>query len=145
MLYPFCSLNFFLRLVAWVCLRNPKECPSTLLRLFFRTFATWKWPKPVTLMPIQSEPPNGVPPMTVWNPNINPRDARHIMPIVTPAYPSSKSRSISFSPAMLYTDKHLTVRDLSASELNVQCWASAAPTFPRRNGPGSLAFREARG
>ena len=74
-------------LVAWVCQRHPKKPPPDLLRIFFRTFATWKWPNPVTLIPIQSDPPEGLPVMKVWDPGSNPRDARHLMPIITPAYP----------------------------------------------------------
>ena len=85
------GVNFAI-LVAWICMRHPKQKPSTLLRIFFRTFAMWKWPSAVTLTPIQSQPPPGVPPMPVWNPKANPRDGLHLMPIITPAYPSSKSR-----------------------------------------------------
>jgi poly(A) polymerase len=84
------GINFAI-LVAWVCMQYPKEKPSTLLRLFFRIFSMWQWPAAVTLSPVQIDPPQGVPPMPVWNPKTNPRDGRHVMPIITPAYPSSKS------------------------------------------------------
>ena len=30
-------------------------------------------------------------PLQLWNPNINPRDGAHIMPIITPNYPSMNS------------------------------------------------------
>lgn len=83
------GVNFAI-LVARVCKLHPEQRPSTLLRIFFRAFATWRWPMPITLGPIQTDPPAGVPSMPVWNPEENPRDARHIMPIITPAYPSSK-------------------------------------------------------
>lgn len=65
--------------------------PYLLLRSFFREFAKWRWPAPVTLVPIADQPPPGVAPLPVWNPNLNPRDGRHIMPIITPAYPSMNS------------------------------------------------------
>jgi poly(A) polymerase len=64
--------------------------PSLLLRLFFREFANWRWPTPVTLVPFADQPPPGVAPLPVWNP-LNPRDGRHLMPIITPAYPSMNS------------------------------------------------------
>lgn len=34
------GINFAI-LVAWVCKKHPESNPSTLLRIFFRTFAMW--------------------------------------------------------------------------------------------------------
>ena len=39
--------------------RNPDEFPSRLLQIFFRTFANWKWPVPVSLSKQQNNPPAG--------------------------------------------------------------------------------------
>jgi poly(A) polymerase len=39
--------------------RNPDELPSRLLQIFFRTFANWKWPVPVSLSKQQNNPPAG--------------------------------------------------------------------------------------
>jgi len=61
------------------------------LVLFFDCYSKWKWPKPVTLVPPLKTPPNGVSPMSVWNPQKNHRDGSHLMPILTPAYPSMNS------------------------------------------------------
>eukprot|EP00339_Tiarina_fusa_P026499 CAMPEP_0116998696 /NCGR_PEP_ID=MMETSP0472-20121206/1680_1 /TAXON_ID=693140 ORGANISM="Tiarina fusus, Strain LIS" /NCGR_SAMPLE_ID=MMETSP0472 /ASSEMBLY_ACC=CAM_ASM_000603 /LENGTH=605 /DNA_ID=CAMNT_0004697931 /DNA_START=47 /DNA_END=1864 /DNA_ORIENTATION=+ len=84
------GVNFAI-LVAWVCKRNPNDEPFDLLKKFFRTFASWKWPMPVTLAPIQRDPPDGIPSLGVWDPESNPRDRHHLMPIITPAYPSMNS------------------------------------------------------
>jgi poly(A) polymerase len=81
-------------LVAFVCrtYRGKYKTPSVILRAFFRTFAEWKWPTPVLLVPLQNVPPTGdVPLLPGWNPVTNPRDYRHLMPIITPAYPSMNS------------------------------------------------------
>jgi len=78
-------------LVSFICMRNKEASPPQLLRIFFITFSKWKWPKPVTLVPILHNPPSGVMPLQVWNPTINPRDGAHLMPIITPAYPSMNS------------------------------------------------------
>jgi poly(A) polymerase len=78
-------------LVAWICKRHPNHQPASLLRVFFRKFATWQWPNPVLLCPVEEDPPKGVAPMKVWNKT---RDSHHILPIITPVYPSSKLRSL---------------------------------------------------
>ncbi|KAL9189061.1 hypothetical protein ACHAXT_011551 [Thalassiosira profunda] len=76
-------------LVCWVCKRNPNAPPSKLLLLFFRTFAQWRWPQPVLLS--KATQPTGVQPLPVWDPKTNFRDAKHLMPIITPCYPPMNS------------------------------------------------------
>ena len=77
-------------LVAKVAQKFPKHPPSSLLRIFFQFYATWSWPNPVMLVDVQQEPPAGCTRMPVWDASNNVRDARHLMPILTPVYPSSK-------------------------------------------------------
>ncbi|KAL7554996.1 hypothetical protein ACHAWF_018954 [Thalassiosira exigua] len=77
-------------LVCWVCKRNPDAPASQLLHLFFRTYASWKWPSPVMLSK-QRHPPKGVQPLPIWDPQENYRDAKHLMPIITPCYPQMNS------------------------------------------------------
>jgi len=77
-------------LVCWVFKRNLNAPASKLLHLFFRTFANWKWPSPVRLSN-QQRPPDGVNHLSTWNPRENFRDAKHLMPIITPCYPSMNS------------------------------------------------------
>lgn len=81
-------------LVAFVCrnYQGKKKSAPSLLRSFFFAFASWKWPNPVLLTPIQDKPPSdSVPYLPAWNPVVNPRDGLHVMPIITPAYPSMNS------------------------------------------------------
>jgi len=85
------GINFAI-LVAWICKRHPGEKPTTLLRLFFQTYSIWEWPLPLSLTPVQREPPPGViGSIPIWDPQINPRDALHLMPILTPTYPAMNS------------------------------------------------------
>lgn len=57
-----------------------------------------KWPTPVSLCPVQRDPPEGIQvSMPVWDPDKNPRDAKQLMPILTPAYPSSKFQDELYS------------------------------------------------
>lgn len=79
-------------LVARIAMEHPMARAPQLLRLFFQTYSRWKWPEPVTLGPILTEPPPGnIPKMTAWDPSTNPRDGLQICPIITPAYPSMNS------------------------------------------------------
>ena len=84
-------------MVAYVCKRFPKQAPSTLLSTFFKVFATWNWPKPVMLVNDNGTAIGttaGV--MKPWDPKTNPRDARHVMPIITPVFP--RSEFLYFTP-----------------------------------------------
>jgi len=87
-------------LVSYICMRNKKASSPQLLRIFFFEFSKWNWSKPVTLVPIVRNPPSGVMPLQVWNPKINVRDRAHIMPIITPTYPSMNS-SYNVGPSQL--------------------------------------------
>ncbi|KAI9820510.1 MAG: polynucleotide adenylyltransferase [Thelocarpon impressellum] len=57
---------------------------STILDKFFRIIGQWHWPRPVLLKAIEDGPLNA----RVWNPKIYKGDRYHLMPIITPAYPS---------------------------------------------------------
>jgi poly(A) polymerase len=53
------GVNFAI-LVALICKRQDKNAtPAALLKAFFSTFANWKWPMPVTLVPNSYQPPQG--------------------------------------------------------------------------------------
>lgn len=75
-------------LVARVCQLYPNACPSTLLQKFFMVYSTWEWPQPVLLKALATDNKLGLP---VWDPRVNPADRFHLMPIITPAYPSQNS------------------------------------------------------
>ncbi|GAB0136329.1 hypothetical protein EsDP_00004633 [Epichloe bromicola] len=71
-------------LVARVCQLYPKAATSVIVNKFFMVMSQWRWPQPVLLKPIESGPL----PVRVWNPKIYKGDSFHLMPIITPAYPS---------------------------------------------------------
>jgi len=74
-------------LVARICQLYPNASPSTLISRFFRVYEMWKWPNPVLLCTIQDANLG----LKVWNPKVNQKDKLHLMPIITPAYPSMNS------------------------------------------------------
>ncbi|KAH8432217.1 polynucleotide adenylyltransferase [Aspergillus melleus] len=71
-------------LVARVCQLYPQATGSVIVGKFFRIMNKWAWPQPVLLKPIEDGPLQ----MKVWNPKIYHGDRFHLMPIITPAYPS---------------------------------------------------------
>lgn len=71
-------------LVARICQLYPLACGATIVTKFFNLIHSWPWPRPVQLRNIEDGPLN----VRVWNPQIYGNDRRHIMPIITPSYPS---------------------------------------------------------
>lgn len=73
-------------MVARVCQLYPAATASRVVSKFFHVMKIWPWPDPVQLK-IPEDGPAGVQ-ASVWNPRKNPRDKRHMMPVITPAFPS---------------------------------------------------------
>ena len=71
-------------LVARVCQLYPQATGSAIIGKFFRIIGKWSWPQPVLLKHIEDGPLQ----VRVWNPKVYHGDKYHLMPIITPAYPS---------------------------------------------------------
>ncbi|KAI9829933.1 MAG: hypothetical protein M1819_005905 [Sarea resinae] len=71
-------------LVARVCQLYPHATSSVIIGKFFRIMSQWAWPQPVLLKAIEDGPLQA----RVWNPKVYNGDRFHLMPIITPAYPS---------------------------------------------------------
>lgn len=86
-------------LVAYVCQAFVNACPYTLVRKFFEMYSIWKWPSPVMLRAMEDLQLGDTDGryLQVWNAQTNYKDALHIMPIITPAYPAMNS-SYNVSP-----------------------------------------------
>lgn len=80
------GVNFNI-LVAHICQLYPKASAFFLLTRFFSHFGIhWRWPEPVQLNDIQSDPPDAYEQREVWSPK-----PYHHFPIITPAYPATNS------------------------------------------------------
>eukprot|EP01135_Chromosphaera_perkinsii_P003758 Nk52_evm4s255 gene=Nk52_evmTU4s255 len=89
-------------LVARTCQLYPNAAPSVVVSRFFRVFHQWSWPTPVLLKNIEESSLR----MSVWNPKINAKDRFHLMPVITPAYPSMNSTyNVSQSTLKLMKDE----------------------------------------
>ncbi|KAJ1728313.1 polynucleotide adenylyltransferase, partial [Coemansia biformis] len=83
------SMGFFggvawAMLVARICQLYPSKSASIIVTRFFHVLSRWNWPKPIQLKSIEAGPGH----LHVWNPTSNMSDKSHLMPIITPAYPS---------------------------------------------------------
>ncbi|KAL3436615.1 Poly(A) polymerase central domain-containing protein [Aspergillus tetrazonus] len=105
-------------LVARVCQLYPQATGSVIVGKFFRIMNKWAWPQPVLLKPIEDGPLQ----MKVWNPKIYHGDRFHLMPIITPAYPSMcATHNISMST------KAVILRELQrGGDIVDKIWAKQA-------------------
>ncbi|KAK3225246.1 hypothetical protein Dsin_005108 [Dipteronia sinensis] len=89
-------------LVARICQLYPNALPNMLVSRFFRVYTQWRWPNPVMLSAIEE----GSLGLQIWDPRRNPKDNYHLMPIITPAYPSmNSSYNVSSSTLRIMKDE----------------------------------------
>lgn len=74
-------------LVARVCQLYPRASASLIVSRFFWLYKNWNWPQPVLLQGREDGPLS----LREWDPNTSFGDRKHLMPIITPAYPSMNS------------------------------------------------------
>ncbi|XP_071685794.1 nuclear poly(A) polymerase 1-like isoform X2 [Rutidosis leptorrhynchoides] len=100
-------------LVARICQLYPNALPNMLVSRFFRVYTQWRWPNPVMLCAIK-EGSLGLP---IWDPRRNHKDKFHLMPIITPAYPSmNSSYNVSSSTLRIMTDEFKRGHDICEIE-----------------------------
>jgi poly(A) polymerase len=98
-------------LVARICQLYPNASSSFLVSRFFLLYEKWKWPNPIHLNAIITESSLG---LQVWDPRVNPRDRFHLMPILTPAYPSMNSTyNVTRSTKEVLTEEFLRGAEIS--------------------------------
>ncbi|XP_022750733.1 nuclear poly(A) polymerase 1-like isoform X1 [Durio zibethinus] len=114
-------------LVARICQLYPNALPCTLLSRFFRVFSQWRWPNPIILCPIRE----GSLGHQVWDPKRNAKDRRHLMPIITPAYPCmNSSYSVSSSTLHVMQEEFQRGNEIcQVMEANNSSWASLFEPF----------------
>jgi poly(A) polymerase len=77
-------------LVARTCQLYPYAAAGIIVQKFFTVFVQWPWPR-ASFLRENKDDPGGNLNMPVWDPQINPSDRYHIMPIITPSYPQQNS------------------------------------------------------
>ena len=74
-------------MVARVCQLYPRASASKLLLKFFQIMLSWRWPTPVKLCPDEPAPFE----LMQWDPQLNYGDRRHLMPVITPCFPTANA------------------------------------------------------
>jgi hypothetical protein len=88
-----------------------------VLSRFFKVYTHWQWPLPVMLCDIEEDAGLG---LRVWDARKNPGDRSHLMPIITPAYPSmNSSYNVTDSTLTLMMEQFSTADTLCGTLLAV--------------------------
>lgn len=119
-------------LVARICQLYPHATAATLVQKFFRVYSGWSWPTAVYLKEIRDAQLG----FTIWDPNNNPRDREHRMPIITPAYPQQNStHNVTLSTQKIIVQEiqrgHQIVQDIMASKATWEHLFVGIPFFDR--------------
>ncbi|TKA23768.1 hypothetical protein B0A50_07050 [Salinomyces thailandicus] len=94
-------------LVARVCQLYPKAAAPLLISKFFFIIKRWNWPKPVFL---QNKEETSLS-LREWDPVNNRADSTHLMPVLTPVYPSTNTTH-TIGPS----SKMIMMRELARGE-----------------------------
>lgn len=70
-------------MVARICQLYPRAAAPNIILKFFFLMRKWNWPNPVLLQNHEDAPLT----LREWDPAVWPGDKRHLMPVITPAYP----------------------------------------------------------
>ncbi|KAF2261764.1 Poly(A) polymeras-like protein [Lojkania enalia] len=108
-------------MVARICQLYPFACGATILSKFFSLMMKWHWPRPVMLKSIEE----GSLGLRVWNPQIYPQDRLHLMPIITPAFPSMcATYTVMHSTKQIMMDEFKRADNiLNAIQLGKRSWS----------------------
>ncbi|CAL1369811.1 unnamed protein product [Linum trigynum] len=114
-------------LVARICQLYPNALPSYLVSRFFRVYDEWRWPNPVMLCDIEE----GSLGLQVWDPRRHNKDRFHLMPIITPAYPSmNSSYNVSSSTLRIMSEEFQRGREIcEAMQANKEDWETLFEPF----------------
>lgn len=118
-------------MAAWSSLRAPREAASTderLLAHFFETFASWRWPQPVTV--------------TSETARYHPEGKRDLMPIVAPALPlRNTARNVSRSALQVLREELTRARELVQRARTEETEAAWEALFERVDFSGVASAR----
>ncbi len=74
-------------MVARICQLYPRAAAPNIVLKFFFLMRKWNWPNPVLLQNHEDAPLT----LREWDPAVWPGDKRHLMPVITPAYPRANT------------------------------------------------------
>lgn len=110
-------------MVARICQLYPFACGATIIDKFFSLMCQWNWKtSPVMLKEVET---SSILHLPVWNPTVNYSDRGHLMPVITPAYPSMcATHSVTHSTLATMNAEFLRAKEIVASiQTGKKSWA----------------------
>jgi len=105
-------------LCAKICQWYPNASPNVLLQRMFHIYSQWQWPNPITLK--RKYQGSG---LKIWDPQTNPADKYHLMPVITPAYPSMNSTyNISKTTLRVLTEEFYRGKEIVDAAKTKEDW-----------------------
>lgn len=110
--------------IAWalmcakICQWYPNASVGVLLKKMFQIYSQWQWPKPITLK--RKYQGSG---LKIWDPQTNPSDKYHLMPVITPSYPSMNSTyNITKTTLRVLTEEFIRGKEIVESAKTKEDW-----------------------
>lgn len=106
-------------MVAKTCQLYPKATASRIVSRFFWLMSNWNWPDPVRLQNREDAPLQ----LREWDPATSFHDKKHLMPVITPAYPSMNA-----THNILPSTKKVLIQELARGHQIVEAATASKPT-----------------
>nr|XP_027202886.1 poly(A) polymerase-like [Dermatophagoides pteronyssinus] len=118
-------------LITKICQLNPDLLPNRLLEKFYEVYSDWKWPKAVKIFAVEdSIEEYGFRNYQSWNPRINTNDCSHLMPIITPAFPSmNTTHNVSHTTMQVIKQEFLFANEILKTDKSVNRWMKLVKPF----------------
>jgi len=118
-------------LVARSCQEQAKRkdvdhCSREVIFTFFQMYASWNWPAPVYIRQVMDQP------NSAWNPDMNPGDKLHAMPIITSSVPQMNSAVNINKTIQRYIQNKMTEAHYNCTQIQngVLGWEALFKPYP---------------
>lgn len=119
-------------LTAYVCQRFPTSSAAHIITEFFALYASWPWPRPVSLIDCTTTATKSSRPKCAWaswDAAKNPADAKDVLPVLTPVLPiMNTAQNVSLTTRRILIDEwKRAAHSISASSTSTSWMALLQP------------------